>query len=169
MKKTITLLLLSFSLFTYSQEGIVLREVEDVEVVEKNKGPIPVPFAVVENAPIYKGCDESLKNSELKKCTSDAINVYIDKKFDTKIINKLELPDGKIKIYAVFKFDTTGKVIDVKSRASHPELEAEAIRVIESLPKMKKPGYQRGKAVIVPYSLSKIFNIKDKQVLKNKE
>ena len=39
-------------------------------------------------------------------------------------------------------------------------LEKEAQRVINLLPKMK-PGKQRGKAVIVPYSLPIIFQVQD--------
>jgi protein TonB len=39
-------------------------------------------------------------------------------------------------------------------------LEKEAARVINLLPKMK-PGKQRGKSVIVPYSLPIIFVVQD--------
>jgi len=53
-----------------------------------------------------------------------------------------------------------GNVIGVRARAPHPRLEKEAVRVINLLPKMK-PGRQRGKAVIVPYSLPIIFQVQD--------
>ena len=48
----------------------------------------------------------------------------------------------------------------VRSRAPHPRLEKEAARVINMLPKMK-PGKQRGKPVIVPYSLPITFQVQD--------
>ena len=59
----------------------------------------------------------------------------------------------------MFKIDKEGNIIDIKARAKHPNLEKEAIRVISLLPKLIKPGYQRGKPVIVPYSLPIIFNV----------
>ncbi len=46
----------------------------------------------------------------------------------------------------------------MRSRASHPELVKEAVRVIKKLPKMI-PGEQRGKKVAVPYSLPIIFQV----------
>jgi protein TonB len=48
----------------------------------------------------------------------------------------------------------------VRARAPHPRLVKEATRVVNLLPKMK-PGKQRGKAVVVPYSLPIIFQVQD--------
>ena len=59
-----------------------------------------------------------------------------------------------------FEIDKSGNVVGVRSRAPHPRLEKEAARVINMLPKMK-PGRQRGKAVIVPYSLPITFQVQD--------
>ena len=67
---------------------------------------------------------------------------------------------GRQRISVIFKIDRTGSVIGVRARAPHPRLEKEAVRVINLLPKMK-PGRQRGKAVIVPYSLPIIFQVQD--------
>lgn len=162
MKNIIILLLLSSSLFTYAQEDKFL-EIEDVEVIEENDGPMEVPFSVVENIPVYKGCDESLAKTDLKKCMSDAISNHVAKKFNTKMATELGLAEGKIRINTIFKIDTKGNIIDVQARASHPKLKAEAIRVIKLIPTMEKPGYQRGEAVIVPYSLPIIFNVDSKK------
>ena len=67
---------------------------------------------------------------------------------------------GRQRISVIFKIDKTGSVTGVRARAPHPRLEKEAQRVINLLPKMK-PGKQRGKAVIVPYSLPIIFQVQD--------
>jgi len=56
------------------------------------------------------------------------------------------------RISVIFKIDKNGNVIDIRARAPHPRLVKEAIRVLNMLPKMK-PGIQRGKPVVVPYSL----------------
>jgi hypothetical protein len=58
----------------------------------------------------------------------------------------------------IFKIQKDGSISEIKSRAPHPELEKEAIRVIKALPKMQ-PGMQRGKPVVVPYSLPILFQV----------
>ena len=57
---------------------------------------------------------------------------------------------GKQTIKVFLKIDKSGNVFGVRSRAPQQllELEKEATRVINMLPKMK-PGRQRGKAIIV--------------------
>ena len=59
-------------------------------------------------------------------------------------------------------------MIETRSRAINLELEKEAIRVISKLPQMT-PGYQRGKAVIVPYSLPIVFQVQSKKKNKNSD
>ena len=50
-------------------------------------------------------------------------------------------------------------VVGVRARAPHPRLVKEATRIVNLLPKMK-PGMQLGKAVVVPYSLPIIFQVR---------
>jgi len=140
---------------TTQEEEIV--EVEEVEVEEVEED-IEVPFAVIENVPVYPGC-ESGNNAAKKACMSSKIQKFVQKKFNTDLAGDLGL-SGRQKINVVFKIDKNGNVVGVRSRAPHPRLEKEAARVINSLPKMK-PGKQRGKAVIVPYSLPIIFQVQD--------
>ncbi len=137
-----------------SEEIVEIAEVE-VEEVEED---IEVPFAVIENVPVFPGC-ESGNNDAKRKCMSDKITAFVQKKFNTELAGDLGLT-GRQKINVVFKIDKTGKVVGVRSRAPHPSLEKEVARVINLLPQMK-PGKQRGKAVIVPYSLPIIFQVQD--------
>ena len=90
---------------------------------------------------------------------SDKITKFVQKKFNTGLAGDLGL-SGRQRINVIFKIDKNGNVTGVRSRAPHPRLEKEAARVINMLPKMK-PGKQRGKAVIVPYSLPIIFQVQD--------
>jgi len=90
---------------------------------------------------------------------SKKISKFVQKKFNTELASDLGL-SGRQKISVIFKIDKNGNITGVRSRAPHPRLEKEAARVINSLPKMK-PGKQRGKAVIVPYSLPIIFQVQD--------
>jgi len=140
---------------TDEEEEIV--EIEDIEV-EEIEEVSEVPFAVIENVPIFPGC-ESGNNDAKRKCMSDKITAFVQKKFNTDIAGDLGLT-GKQRISVIFKIDQNGNVTGVRSRAPHPRLEKEAARVINLLPKMK-PGKQRGKAVIVPYSLPILFQVQD--------
>ena len=59
---------------------------------------------------------------------------------------------GNHKILVSFKINKKGKTVDIKAKGSIPELEIEAIRVVNSLPIME-PGIHKGKKVNVLYSL----------------
>ena len=90
------------------------------------------------------------------------ISDFVNKNFNTKIAEENNLV-GSQRINVIFKIDTEGNITEVRSRAHHPALEAEAIRVIKTLPKMI-PGEQKGKKVNVPYSLPIVFQIADTKV-----
>ncbi|HZW63120.1 MAG TPA: energy transducer TonB [Flavobacteriaceae bacterium] len=138
---------------TSQEEEIV--EIEEVEVEEVEE-EVDVPFAVIENVPVFPGC-ESGNNDQKRKCMSDKIAQFVNKNFNTDLAADLGL-SGRQRINVIFKIDKTGEIIDVGARAPHPALEREAVRVINKLPKMQ-PGKQRGKAVRVPYSLPIIFQV----------
>ncbi|WP_051209864.1 M56 family metallopeptidase [Gelidibacter mesophilus] len=132
--------------------------VENVELREQNMDEnIEVPFAVIEEAPTFPSCEEFGSRDSRRTCTSDYISQFVNKNFDVKLAKKLGL-EGKQRMMVIFKIGTDGTISNIRARAPHPELEKEAIRVIGMLPKML-PGKQRGKAVIVPYSLPILFNV----------
>lgn len=137
-----------------------LQNIQELESIDIHEGLIDVPFNVVEVVPTFPGC-EAEDNETRKKCTTEAISKFISRKFNTDVALGLGLT-GRQRILSVFKIDQEGNVIFIQSRASHPRLSEEADRVIASLPKMK-PGMQRGKPVVVPYSLPIIFEIEGEQ------
>ena len=139
---------------TDQDEEIEVEEIEVEEFVED----VEVPFAVIENVPEYPGCERG-SNTEKRKCMSDKIAKFVQRKFNTDLAGDLGL-SGRQRISVIFKIDKNGNVVGVRSRAPHPRLEKEAARVINMLPKMK-PGRQRGKPVIVPYSLPITFQVQD--------
>ncbi|MEP5340603.1 MAG: energy transducer TonB [Algibacter sp.] len=140
---------------TDQEEEIV--EVEEIEVAEVDED-IEVPFSVIENVPVFPGCEKG-NNAAKKKCMSDKISKFVNRKFNTELASDLGL-SGRQRINVIFKISKTGAITGVRARAPHPGLEKEAARVINLLPKMK-PGKQRGKAVTVPYSLPIIFQVQD--------
>jgi len=135
---------------TSQDDEIEERElyVEDLDIDELEED-IEVPFAVIENVPVYPGC-KGKNNAELKKCFQENITKHIVKNF--------KYPDQAIemglhgKVYVLFVVDSKGSIAKIRTRGPDKLLEKEAARIISLLPKMK-PGKQRGKAVNVPYSI----------------
>ncbi|MCF7559935.1 M56 family metallopeptidase [Sabulilitoribacter multivorans] len=117
---------------------------------------VDIPFAVIDQVPIFPGC-EDLSEQEQRDCMSRNVNIHVSRNFNTKLANDLKLT-GRQRINVIFKINNEGEVVGVSSRAPHPELEAEAIRVIKTLPKFK-PGEHQGKKVNVSYSLPIIFEV----------
>jgi len=141
---------------TNQQEIIEVREVVEAPVEEEIAD---VPFAVIENVPIFPGCESMTNNEARKKCMSEKVQEFVTRRFNTDLGSQLGL-SGVNRVIVVFKIDKTGAITDVRARAPHPRLEQEAARVINLLPKMQ-PGKQRGKAVGVSYSLPIVFQVQD--------
>ncbi|UKM65952.1 M56 family metallopeptidase [Flavobacteriaceae bacterium GSB9] len=118
-----------------------------------------VPFSIIEQPPVFPGCEDLQTNEERKKCISEKINEFVAKKFNTDLGKDLDLT-GRQRIVVKFKIDQSGVVVEdeIAARGSHIELENEAIRVIKELPRMA-PGKQEGKNVNVLYSLPIIFEM----------
>ena len=143
---------------TSQEEEIV--EVEEVEEIEEVEEDIEVPFAVIENVPVFPGCEKEKNNNARKKCMSAKISKFVNRKFNTDLAQDLGLNAGKHRISIQFKVDKSGNIVGVRARAPHPKLEQEAVKVVSQLPKMK-PGMQRGKAVTVPYGFPISFQVQD--------
>lgn len=141
---------------TNQEEIVEVREVVEAPVEEEIAD---VPFSVIENVPIFPGCENLSNNDQRKKCMSEKVQEFVNRKFNTDLGSQLGL-SGVNRIIVQFKIDKNGNITEVRSRAPHPKLEQEAARVINSLPKMQ-PGKQRGKAVSVLYSLPIVFQIQD--------
>ncbi|MFK7780902.1 energy transducer TonB [Psychroserpens sp.] len=125
-----------------------VANVEDV-VVEEVEEDIEVPFAVIENVPVFPGC-ENLSKTEASKCFQKKMQEHVNKNFEYPE-RALEL-EMQGKVYVLFIIDKTGKVAKIRSRGPDKILENEAERIISLLPKMT-PGKQRGRSVSMPYSI----------------
>lgn len=141
----------------YQKVGSTFSKDAGAEVIEvvRTETTADVPFTVIENVPTFAEC--SGDNEEKKKCTSDKINSLVMSNFNKQLGKDLRL-EGVQRIYVAFKIDKNGNVVNVRARAPHPDLAAEAERVVGNLPKMI-PGKQRGENVGALYSLPIIFNV----------
>jgi protein TonB len=136
---------------TTEMEIVEVEEVEEVEEVIED-----VPFALIQQVPIFPGCENA---KDQKACMNEKINKFVNKKFDTGLGNELGL-SGRNRVSVQFKIDRNGDIVNVRARGPHPRLEQEAIRVIKALPKMI-PGEQRGQKVGVLYGLPINFVVQD--------
>ena len=136
-----------------------IADIDDIKEITKEIMVETVPFILIEDVPIFPGCENLSNNIERKDCMSEKITKFINKEFNSALGSQLGLT-GINRINVMFKIDTKGDIVDIKTRAPHPKLEQEAQRVIQALPKMK-PGKQRGNPVIVQYSIPILFKVQD--------
>jgi len=138
---------------TDETEKIEVEEI--VEVEEEEDFNEDVPFAIIEDVPVYPGCKGT--KAQKKACLNASIKKHVGRKFNGDLAGDLGL-SGKQKIYIQFKITKTGGIEIIGARAPHKRLEKEARRVVNLLPKME-PGKQRGRAVNVTYMLPITFDV----------
>ncbi len=132
------------------QEEIV--EIVEVEEVEED---IDVPFAVIEDVPIFPGC-EKVPKSQRRTCFQEQINKHIRKNFRYPEIAQEMGIQGRV--YVQFVIAKDGAITNIRMRGPDKNLEKEAQRIISKLPQMT-PGKQRGRAVRVPFSIPITFRL----------
>ena len=95
-----------------------LTTIVTVDDPEENNTPDTVPFIMIENAPVFKGC-EGLSKAENKKCFDEKMLKFVQRNFDVNIANEVGLRAGKYRISTQFIIDDQGNVVDIKIRAPH--------------------------------------------------
>ena len=133
-------------------EAIV--DVGDVEVEELDED-VQVAFAVIEDVPVFPGC-EKLSKKATKDCFQKKVQQHVASNFNYPQ-TALDLGiQGRVSV--VFVIDKTGHIIGIRSRGPDNILEKEAERIISILP---KPGRQRGKPVKVAYAVPIFFKFQE--------
>lgn len=137
------------------EKPVDISKIVDVKPIIDD-GPDDVPFLIIEDAPVFPGCEGT--KDEMKACFTAKITKFVSKKFDSELASELNLVSGIQRIIVIFKIDRQGNIVEVKARSPHKELQNEAIRVVKLLPQME-PGRQRNKPVNVKYSLPIAFMV----------
>ena len=131
---------------SYGEEGGTAEEIDE-----------EVPFAVIEDVPVFPGCEGVAKNKRLD-CFMEQMAKHIKK---NQQYPERAMEDGiQGRVSVLFVIDKDGGISNVQVRGPKGGelLEKEAKRVIEKLPKFK-PGMQRGKSVKVKYSQPITFKL----------
>jgi protein TonB len=131
-------------------------DIIEVEIPTDDE-PETVPYIMIQNAPVFKGC-EGLSKKENKKCFDKKMKRFVQRNFDTELVNEIGLSSGKYRIQTQFIIDDKGNVVDIKINAPHIRLKKETQKLIEKLPKFT-PGKQSNKSVKVRYTLPISFQV----------
>ena len=131
------------------------EEIVEIVEVEEEFEDVDVPFAVIEDVPIFPGCERVAK-SKRRDCFQEQINKHIRKNFRYPEIAQEMGIQGRV--YINFVIDKDGSITSIRMRGPDKNLEKEAQRIIAKLPRMT-PGKQRGRAVRVPFSIPITFRL----------
>lgn len=112
------------------QDDIV--EVENVEV-EDAFDDVDVPFAIIEDVPIFPGC-EAVAKSKRRDCFKEKMNKHIVKNSRYPDIAQEMGIQGRV--YVNFVIAKDGSIQEIRMRGPDKNLEKEAQRIISKLPKM---------------------------------
>jgi len=129
-------------------------EVDDVDIEEEDED-INIPFAIIEDVPIFPGCEKVSKDKR-RDCFQDQMNKHIKRNFRYPEIAQEMGIQGRV--YVSFIIDKDGSINNITMRGPDQNLEKEAQRIISKLPQMI-PGKQRGRAVRVPFSIPITFRL----------
>ena len=129
-------------------------EVEDV-VIEEEEEIIDVPFAVIEDVPVFPGC-ENVEKDQLRNCFQEQMNKHIRRNFRyPEIAQEMGI---KGRVFVNFIISEDGSITNIRIRGPDKNLEGEAKPIISLLPNMT-PGKQRGRPVRVPFSIPIVFRL----------
>ncbi|GGZ83271.1 energy transducer TonB [Algibacter mikhailovii] len=141
-----------------TQETAIAEPVEVSEiVVEEVEEDVQVAFAIIEDVPVFPGC-EDLSKAQTKQCFQQKMQEHVNAHFNYPQM-ALDLGmQGRVSV--MFIIDSKGYITGVRSRGPDKILEKEAERIIKKLPQMK-PGKQRGKPVKVAYAIPIFFKFQE--------
>ena len=104
-------------------------------------------------APFEPGCEGA---SDKRACFNEMMQKHIRKNFRYPEIAQEMGVQGRVNV--MFTIQKDGSIGNIRYRGPDKNLEQEALRIIEKLPRMT-PGKQRGRAVRVPFSIPITFKL----------
>lgn len=114
---------------------------------------VGVPFAIIEEAPIFPGCEDA---ADKRECFQEKMRNHIKKHFNYPQDAQERGVEGRV--YVNFVISSEGTISNVRMRGPDSVLEEEVARIISRLPDFT-PGKQKGQAANVPYSIPIIFKL----------
>lgn len=163
MKSFIKLLLALFIVNLTGSLAFTQEDSSTIRTIETNSN-MDV-YKVVEEMPRFPGCESELETSRQKdKCAKEKLLDYI---YANQLYPEKSRELG-IEGMSVVQFiiDTSGYVCNVEIvRSINEEIDEEAIRIVRNMNTLNerwRPGHQKGKKVLVKYTLPIKFKIDNK-------
>ncbi|MBM1105650.1 TonB family protein [Aurantibacter crassamenti] len=138
---------------------MVIEGPDSVSLLGSDSLGIAIAFAVVDEVPIFPGC-ENVGNP--RECFQKSIQKHISKNFRYPEEAQEKGIQGRVSV--MFTISTDGLIQNVKMRGPDKLLEEEVARIISKLPTMT-PGKQDGKVVNVPFSIPITFKLQGPSTL----
>lgn len=135
------------------QEAEEAREQLKANNAVEEDDDIDVPFAVIEEVPVFPGCESA---SDKRACFNEKMQDHIRQNFRYPEIAQEMGIQGRVSV--LFTIQKDGSIGNIRMRGPDRNLEEEAQRIISLLPRMT-PGRQRGKTVRVPFSIPITFKL----------
>lgn len=115
-------------------------------------------FRIVEVMPHFASCENVLDEGAQKMCTDERIMKHIGR--NIKYPKRAKRLGQGGTVHVTYVVDKKGNVRDAHvERPLFPDLDEEALRVVNSLPKMK-PGMQRGRPVNVMFTIPITYTLR---------
>ena len=120
----------------------------DIPVVEDENPEIVVPFAVIEDKPLFQEC-KNVPRSEQMSCFKEHLDKHVKNNFRYPQAALDMGIEGRVNVS--FRINTDGTISILGVRGTDRILEDEAKRIISSIPKLI-PGKQRDKPTAVTFA-----------------
>lgn len=115
--------------------------------------PDAVPFGLVEEVPIFPGCENA---EDKRNCFKEKMQEHISKQFNYPEEAQDQGIQGRVN--TLFLIAADGSIKDITAKGPDKLLEDEVLRIIQQLPKMT-PGEANGQPVDVPFSMPITFKL----------
>ncbi len=145
-------LVLGMLVYTSCETGKEDNPVEEESGVAL-KATKEVPFAVVDEVPIFPGCEDA---QDKVACFQEKMQEHIRKNFHYPEAAQEQGIQGRVN--SVFRISPEGNVVDIVMKGPDQLLEEETKRILSKLPTME-PGRHEGEVVQVPFSIPITFRL----------
>ncbi|AXG69700.1 hypothetical protein KORDIASMS9_01927 [Kordia sp. SMS9] len=110
-------------------------------------------FSVMDNAPQFKGCENTGSKREKNKCTSQKIENFIQEAFNKNVASTIPSNSENISVYIRFIVNTNGGIENVGVRTNNPVLLKEVERIVKTLPNFSR-GTHQGMNINASYAVT---------------
>lgn len=121
---------------------------ESIPVVEDENPEIVIPFAVIEDKPLFQEC-KNVPRSEQMSCFKEHLDKHVKNNFRYPQAALDMGIEGRVNVS--FRINTDGTITILGVRGTDRILEDEAKRIISTIPKLI-PGKQRNKPTAVTFA-----------------